>query len=204
MQIDLRTKLTPAPHIKLLINIGALLDIPTGHYVEGRRGEMILVGGLAPLTGIVGIGNNFKSTLERFMALTAMSRMKYSAGKTYDTEVNIHEWHQAIVVSRIEAFHGEDVLQTQRWSITDKTMYIGDEWYKAHKEELAGKAKRKDIVVNTPFWNRERKGPMTMMVPTFTEIDSKPRTWWKCKTMIWATRRATRFTCVRVWQGPVF
>jgi len=172
MQIDLRTKLTPAPHIKLLINLGALLDIPTGHYVEGRRGEMILVGGLAPMTGIVGIGNNFKSTLMHFMMLQAMSRMKFSAGKTYDTEVNIHEWHLASIVRRTEAFHGEDVIQTQRWSITDKTMYIGDEWYSAHKKELDDKSKRKDIIVNTPFWNRDRQGAMTMMIPTFTEMDS--------------------------------
>jgi hypothetical protein len=156
----------------LLINLGALLDIPTGHYVEGKRGEMILVGGLAPLTGIVGIGNNFKSTLMHFMTLMAMSRMKYSAGKTYDTEVNIHEWHLANIVSRTEAFHGEDVLQTQRWSITDKTMYIGDEWYDAHKKELEEKGKRKDVIVDTPFWNRERSAAMTMMVPTMTEIDS--------------------------------
>lgn len=172
MQIDLRTKLTPAPHVKLLINIGALLDVPTGHYIEGRRGESVLLGGLAPITGIVGIGNNFKSTLMHFMQLMAMSRMKYSAGKTYDTEVNIHEWHLAAIVARTEAFHGEDVLQTQRWSITDKTMYIGDEWYREHKKELEEKAKRKDIAVNTPFWNRDRSAPMQMMVPTFTEMDS--------------------------------
>jgi hypothetical protein len=155
-----------------LINLGALLDIPTGHYVEGRRGEMILLGGLAPITGIVGIGNNFKSTLMHYMTLTAMSRMLYSTGKTYDTEVNIHEWHLANIVARTEGFHGEDVLMTQRWSITDKTVYIGDEWYKEHKKELEEKGKRKDVVVDTPFWNRDRSAPFKFMVPTMTEVDS--------------------------------
>ncbi len=172
MQIDLRTKLTPAAHIKLMINIGAGLDISTGHYIKGRRNESVLNGGLAAITGYTGIGNNFKSTFEHFQTLTAMSRMMFSTGKTYDTEVNIHEDHQREVVSRIEAFHGEDVLDTGRWSITDKTVYVGDEWYKEHKKELEEKVKRKDIVVNTPFWNRERTGAFTMLIPTFTEIDS--------------------------------
>jgi hypothetical protein len=172
MTIDLRTKLTPAPNVKVMINIGAGFDIPTGHYIKGRRNESILNGGLAPLTGITGIGNNFKSTTEHYMMLTAMSRMLHSAAKTYDTEVNIHEWHYREFVARTEAFHGEDVLESQRWSITDKTVYVGDEWYKNHKNELEEKSKRKDIIVNTPFFNRERTGAFTMLIPTFTEIDS--------------------------------
>jgi hypothetical protein len=64
---------TPTPVVKIMINIGALFDISTGTYLEGRNGEYILNGGLAALTGIVGIGNNFKSTLEHFMTLTATS-----------------------------------------------------------------------------------------------------------------------------------
>ena len=76
--IDLRSRMTPAPNVKVMINLGACLDIPTGHYIQGRRGESILNGGLGFITGIVGIGNNFKSTIDRFMMLTAMARMNGS------------------------------------------------------------------------------------------------------------------------------
>lgn len=174
MNLDLlKQRFEAAPVIKIMINVGALLDIPTGTYLEGRNGEHILNGGLAPLTGVVGIGNNFKSTVMHYMMLTAMSRMAMSTASTYDTEVNIHEWHLAEMIRRQIAFHGEDVLQTSRWVITDKTMYTGDEWYKRQKEFLENKIKHAaKIEVVTPFWNRDKSGPLKMPVPTFTEIDS--------------------------------
>ncbi|WP_233874255.1 hypothetical protein [Paraburkholderia adhaesiva] len=170
--IDLRSRMTPAPNVKLMINLGACLDIPTGHYIEGQRGESVLNGGLGYITGIVGIGNNFKSTIERFMMLTAMSRMMYSTAKTYDTETSIHEEHQIRVAANIADFHHENILASGRWLVTDKTVYAGDEWYRLHKEELEEKRRRRDITVATPYWNRERSANLSMLVPTFTEIDS--------------------------------
>lgn len=172
--MDLKQAFAPAPVVKVMINIGALLDIPTGTYLEGRRGEYILNGGLAPLTGVVGIGNNFKSTLMHYMFLTAMSRMhSQSTGSTYDTEVNVHEWHMDTMISRTEGFAGEDVLATGRWVITDKTKYPGNEWYKIQKEYLESKLKNaKKIEVDTPFWGRNRQAPLSISIPTFTELDS--------------------------------
>lgn len=177
MEQYLSRNLTPAPNIKIMINLGATLDIPTGTFIEGRRGEHILNAGLAPLTGIVGIGNNFKSTVMHYMFLTAMSRMSLpnavSRGSTYDTEVNIHEWHLSEMIQRQVEFNGEDILQTGRWVITDKTMYSGNEWYKEEKAFLESKLKNaKHITVDTPFWNRDRSGPLQMMMPTFSEVDS--------------------------------
>jgi hypothetical protein len=169
----LRPAHVAAPAIKVMINVGALLDIPTGTYIEGRHGEHILNGGLAPLTGIVGIGNNFKSTVMHYQFLTAMSRMMGSTGSTYDTEVNIHEWHLAEMINRTYEFQGENVLETGRWVITDKTKYTGDEWYKLQKEFLENKIKYSaKIEVETPFWNRDKSGPLKMALPTFTEMDS--------------------------------
>jgi len=56
---------------KVLINIGSLMDIPTGSYVTGAKGESILNGGLGMITGVIGAGNNFKSTIMHYMMLTA-------------------------------------------------------------------------------------------------------------------------------------
>jgi hypothetical protein len=87
----LRPKFDPAPEYKVMINVGAGLDIPTGHSVLGIHGESIINGGLSLLTGVVGIGNNFKSTVMDYMMLSAMDRIACStetSGTTYDTELN--------------------------------------------------------------------------------------------------------------------
>jgi hypothetical protein len=171
--MDLSPNLTAAPHIKVMINIGACFDINTGTYLFGRYGEMILNGGLSTITGVVGIGNNFKSTIMHYMMLRAMARMVGSKASTYDTEVNIHEWHLHEMIQRIPEFKNEEILQTGRWVITDKTMYFGETWYKANRDFLEAKLKQAaKIQVETPFWNRDRTAPMTISMPSFSEVDS--------------------------------
>lgn len=174
--MDLTPVFEPAPNVKIMINVGAGLDITTGTFLECRYGEYVLNGGVAPLTGVVGIGNNFKSTFMHYMFLTAMARMTRmasSTGSTYDTEINIHEWHLQEMIRRQVELQGEDVLQTGRWVITDKTQYSGNEWYAKQKDYLENKLKHaKAIQIATPFWNRDRTGPMMMSKPTFTEVDS--------------------------------
>ena len=170
---------TPAPVVKIMINIGACLDIPTGTYIKGVRGEHILNGGLGALTGVVGIGNNFKSTVMHYMMLTAMSRFEYAIARTYDTEVNIHEWHLRNYRCYKELFKGIDILDSSnaevqaRWTITDKTLYTGDEFFDKYKDFL--QAKRKAEVkyrITTPFVDRDGKSNMKVTLPTFTEVDS--------------------------------
>lgn len=171
--MDLQPNFTPSPAVKVMINIGALLDIPTGIYLRGKRGEHILNGGLGSLTGVVGIGNNFKSTVMHYMMLMGMSRMTKSTGNTYDTEINIHESHLSKMASRMEEFKGENVIDTGRWVITDKTVYYANVWYQILKDFL--KEKRKNaakIMRKTPFLDRSGKANLEIMTPTFTEIDS--------------------------------
>ena len=171
--MELQPAFTPAPSVKPLINIGALLDIPTGTYMEGMHGENILNGGLGNLTGIVGIGNNFKSTVMHYQMLTAMSRMTGSTGNTYDTEINIHESHLKQFFTRMEEFKGEDVLGTGRWVITDKTIYYANEWYQILKDFLRDKRKNASkLLRDTPFKDRTGLKYMQILTPTFTEVDS--------------------------------
>jgi hypothetical protein len=174
MEALLTQGFTAAPPIKVAFNIGAGFDIPTGTYIEGRHGEYILNGGLAPLTGFVGIGNMFKTTIMRFAVLCAMARMcKESTGSTYDTEVNVQEWQFKNLADHQEEFHGEDILTNGRWIITDKTIYSGNEWYKLKREFLENKLKNaKKLEIDTPFWNRDRTGPLKILIPTYDELDS--------------------------------
>lgn len=162
-------------HIKPMINVGAGLDVPTGYYVKGRRGEMILVGGLGAITAIVGRGNRFKSTVLHFMMLSAinriMSTVRTSAG-TYDTEVNIHEPALKRFI-RIFEYITDMILTDGTWNITDKTIYSGTKWYEKLKEFLDRKKKiEKEIMVDTPFFDRDGVTPLRIMTPTFCEIDS--------------------------------
>lgn len=169
----LKAEFTPAPVVKVMINLGALLDIPTGKFYRGRHGESILNGGLAFLTGIVGIGNNFKSTLMRFMSFTALARMPGSTGSTYDTEISVHENRMTRLASFIRELGGEDIIETGRWTVTDDTVYLGNDYYEIHKEFLKNKRKNAEKhLVETPFLDRDGKTLMKMIQPTMSEIDS--------------------------------
>jgi hypothetical protein len=165
--------LTQAPNVKVMPNIGSLFDIPTGKYLFGKHGESILNGGLGFLTGVVGIGNNFKSTVMHYMALTMVARMGPLSGiSTYDTEINIHEWHLARMQDNNELLFGENLIDSGRWQITDKTVYHGDQWYDQVKDFMNMKIKEKaKYSMTTPFLDRDGK-PLKIIVPTGLEVDS--------------------------------
>ncbi len=165
-----------APNVKIMINIGALLDIPTGTYVKGLHGESILNGGLGILTGVVGIGNNFKSTMLHYMMLSAADHIAAATEtsmSTYDTEVNIHETNLQKFGSKFDSFKDIDFLNDGTWVVTDKTVYYANDWLTHLKEFLASKLKdAKKLTLPTPFPDRTGKTNLTMLTPTFSEVDS--------------------------------
>lgn len=172
-EFNLRPDLDSVPNIKYSYNIGAGLDIVTGKYEKGIYGEHILNGGLGNITGIVGIGNNFKSTIMHFMKLSAMSKFQKSTSNTFDTEVNVSEARLKQLSDNIQEFNGEDIIDTGRWVITDKTVYHGNEWFEKIKEFMAKKVSAADKLYEvTPFLSRDGKTLLKMITPTFTEIDS--------------------------------
>jgi len=164
------------PGVKVMINIGALMDIPTGTYVTGLYGESILNGGLGGVSGVVGIGNNFKSTIMHYMMLSAASRIAESTPtsmNTYDTEVNIHESHLLKFSKRFPVFAKQNILDNKIWSVTDKTIYYGNEWYEIVKTFLKEKKDAiKKIQQATPFPDRDSGKPLMIPTPTFGEVDS--------------------------------
>lgn len=164
---------TMIPPVKVMINIGAGLDIPTGVYIKGKRGENILIGGLGNLTAVVGIGNNFKTTVILYMMFSAMARMFNATANEYDTEINVHEWHMRELYHAIKEFTNEDIIETGRFEITDKTIQFGGMWWDKLKEYLQNKIKdNKNLTVFTPFLNREKTDFLKIIIPTFTLVDS--------------------------------
>jgi hypothetical protein len=174
--MDLIPTIKTAPSIKPLINIGALMDIPTGTYLLGKHGEMILNGGLGAITGVVGIGNNFKSTILHYMNLSALSRITcqfQTSLQTYDTEINIHEGALIRFTRRFKEFASRNLFQTGEWKITDRTIYSGNKWWEELKSwlELKNKSRAK-IEVTTPFVDRDGITNFKMIAPTFGQLDS--------------------------------
>lgn len=162
---------------KLLINVGCLIDIPTGKYVRGQKGENILNGGLSVITAVVGRGNTFKSTIMHYMCLAAASVVSESGVatyiNTYDTEMNIDRDRLLQFSRRFTPFKDIDVHKLGIWSVTDKTHHLGDEWHKIFKDFLKGdKIKNKNkYMLETPMVDNEGK-PVKGIFPTFGEIDS--------------------------------
>ncbi len=176
MSFSLKPEFETAPVVKALINIGALMDIPTGYYMTGVHGESVLNGGLGQLTGVVGIGNSFKSTILHYMSLSAMDKITASVETslgTYDTEVNTHIERLLALAKRFPFIGNMDLINTGLWNITDKTMYYANEWYEMLKKFLKGKKDNASkILVETPFLDKDGKTLMKILTPTFSEIDS--------------------------------
>ncbi len=164
--------------VKPSINIGACLDIPTGTYITGLHGESILNGGLAAITGVVGIGNNFKSTIAHFMNLSAMDKIMpvvETSISTYDTEVNINESElKRFYTNRpnFPSLKDKDLIDLGLWQVTDKSVYYANEWYEIYRDFMKGKRGNDKVKLFTPFPDRDGTSTVKFPVPTFTEVDS--------------------------------
>lgn len=170
---------TQSPYTKPMINIGGGFDIPTGSFVAGRHGEHVLNGGLASVTGVVGLGNQFKSTMMQFMIFRAMIRIMVmdmrSTGNMYDTEINVHISRLKMLMASFiqEMGWSEDLIDSGKWTVTDKSMHLADEWYDLLKDWLQNKRKNQStIMVQTPFLDRDGTSLMMIPVPTFGIVDS--------------------------------
>jgi hypothetical protein len=164
-----------APNTKVLINIGAGLDVPTGYPIVGIYKETIINGGLGMMTGVIGMGNNFKTTMADYMQLSAMARIIYVAPtnfNTYDTEINVHESKKQQFTQQFPVFQGRNILNEGIWCITDKTLYAGDEYYEIQRDYLKAKRLNTKIIYKTPFPDRSGKKNLEIFVPTFSAIDS--------------------------------
>lgn len=170
---NLKPSFAPVPIVKPSYNVGALLDIPTGTYETGKYGESILNGGLGSITGVTGIGNNFKSTIMHYMMLSAMCKFPESHGNTYDTEVNVSINRTRALASVVHGRYDTGAFDDNRWTITDKSIYHGNVWFEELKKYMDGKIENaKSLLRESPFLDKDGKNLFKMIIPTFTELDS--------------------------------
>lgn len=161
----------PSPLVRPLLNIGCLLDVVSGNYIIGKNGESILVGGLAPLTGIGGRGNTFKSTLAHFMMLSVLNRYHCSNALVYDTENSLQISRLYELAQAMDFIGGVDLEAEKRLMVTDSTVYKGEELWSLTKQTLEAKLNDKKTRLTTPFVDRDGT-MMQHLLPTIFECDS--------------------------------
>lgn len=191
MELMLAPEAELAPAIKPRLNIGGCLDVPTGQWMLGKHGEYILNGGFGHATGMVGIGNNFKTTTLDGMELSAVScvfnsyilpekkekvlKAMQTNIASYDTEVNTNEDHKQELVEAVPGLAGRDFFDFEKpiWRFSDKTQYAGDEYFDLMKNFMNHKIKNvKAYTVTTPFLDRDGVTQFKVILPTFGQIDS--------------------------------
>lgn len=151
------------------INVGSLMDIPTGTFYQGKYGESILVGGLGFLDGIGGSGNFGKSTLNHYRNLTAMIRMGgESSYHIRDTEGNLQIKRIIDLTNQIiqynfakspEEAEDQALRYYEEGYVTFSTKANGEpgeEWLKKYKEYVKAKLDEKSDYITLPFQNIKR------------------------------------------------
>lgn len=179
-----RPQLRLPPPVKVSYPIGACMDIPTGEYVKGMHGQMVLNGGIAFVTGYLGPGNSFKTTVMRYAEISLMDRMIVTSkgddlyASSYDTEVNVRETRAKKLTQQphFRFLAGRDILDEGIWQMTDKTIYSGNEYFDEKKKFLKAKRDAKGSAkYASAFMNREGTGPMMTMAVTLDDYDSLSR-----------------------------
>ena len=163
---------TPAPEIRTFLNLGCLMDIPTGRYYRGKHGESILSGGLAYITGVGGRGNTFKSVIAHFMNLRVLDRYSNAMLTLYDSETSVSYARMEMLSTHLPHLAGTDLKETGRVYLTDNTVMTGNKFFEGMRKFTD--AKKKDPKPNhgvTPFIDKKGKN-ISAFIPTLFEIDS--------------------------------
>lgn len=155
-----------------LLNIGCLFDIPTGSYKKGIHGESILNGGVAPITGIAGRANTYKSTLGHFKTLRILDRHPSALGVIYDTEESLSDERIFSLAKDMPHIGGVDLIEEQRLSFTNKTAMSGTVWFNEFRKEMQERGNsEKNFQLTTPFIKKDGE-VVQSFPPLIGEIDS--------------------------------
>lgn len=170
-----------APVIRPMFNVGCLLDIPTGEYVKGKRGEMVLIGGHSYTFSVTGPGNSFKTDLGLFPIMTCLNRYPSHRATVYDTENSLKYRRFNRIAKKMKNirhidFKNEAIKEDPLLTLVQKADIVGDEWFDLVKEAKKEKLKRgKSInrtmpVVGSNGKLLEVKAPTHVLCDTLTQF----------------------------------
>ena len=146
------------------LNTNTLLDIALGYFERGIDSRWYLQGGLAPITGVCGRAQTYKSTIVDSLAAQVLLNYPTVEIWKHDTEQNV------FTLSRFDHMAGSEV--SNRCTLTNSASLRLDEYLDKLKELCAHKEKhKKDYLVETPFFDTNGKQIITY-TPTLVDIDS--------------------------------
>lgn len=166
------------PRFRPALNIGCMLDLPTGKFELGSRGESILNGGLGSFTGIAARPNMFKTAIAVYMISRVRKAFQHSHSLAYDTEGTLHPVQRFQMVARGDEYlESLDYENDPQFSFTDLSAYPGGEqFFKTFRDAVETKTKaEKEYMRTTPFVDPHGKElqalyPTTGMIDSFTRL----------------------------------
>lgn len=158
------------------INLG--VDIPTGSVCDGMHGETYVNGGINKITGVVGPGNSFKSTIAEDFMLTAASRLFEAAYDTlvieYDSEMNKSHDRCMMLASKHKHIPS-DIFGSGFWSIVNKSDVDADQWLTAMVKIASSEERKKSLLsleMIKDMYASDPKKTLKILTPIFGIIDS--------------------------------
>lgn len=172
--IGMKSSFIEAPPFRPALNVGCLMDIPTGRYYEAPDGHMVHSGGLSHVTGIGGRGNTYKSALAHWMMLTALDRfMPLVDAQSRDTEFSQSYERFQDLGRHLPCVSEMDLSNTPHFMITSQGENSGNAWFKQLADRFAEKREAaKSMTFTTPFLNPLTSKLLQILYPTLVEIDS--------------------------------
>lgn len=167
-----------SPNVMFCVPVGAGLDLSTGEYLVGTHDQRVLLGGVSLITGVVGGGNTFKTTLIRFMEYSLIDRL-YPTAKDdlyfnpFDTEINTHSQRLINLYRYYNNLRNKDLVSEGLLAPTNKNMYSGNTHWDKVKTETRDRMKdRRKTLYDTAFLERDGVTPFKTVCPWVYDYDS--------------------------------
>ena len=162
-----------AKPLRPMPNVGAGFDIPSGTFIEGEFGEMILNGGAPPFIVIAAGPNCYKTLMLIYFATTVMDRMgSFTKGLLYDTEENAFTESLSRLIQENPDINDKDMFFNDRLIITDKNCLSGEEFFKRCQVAMDAKTNNKKLVITTPFVDKKTGTLIKRPIFSIIAIDS--------------------------------
>jgi hypothetical protein len=161
------------------INICSLLDFQNARIMRGSRGEHIVNGGLSFQIGIAGRQNSYKSTLARFLGLTAFSRFHTEARYTfYDTEGHASIERDMELAKSIPGLEYFDFYSDPKYAFVSSAYEPGEKFYASLREMLREKSNKENLkenVLTCPIIDPAKDKSFNILRPDFIIMDTASR-----------------------------
>jgi len=172
--IGMRSDFVEAPPFRPSINMGCLMDIPTGPFLKGVDGHWYCAGGLSHITGIGGRGNLYKSALLIYMLLKALDVFKgWIDGQSRDTEFSQTYQRFQGLAEHLSFLSQQELSTYPNFMITSQGESSGNEWFAELKTRFKNKQDAgKAATFTTPFIHPTSGQALKLLHPSIVGIDS--------------------------------